>query len=234
MSKFLDNEVILSDDSVIKVSLKYQLQLGVSRGIIYEPKVDRYGIDVLLKIKGGEAKISIKSLYYLISDVILKKYLCTIQIDKIAWKLMTIIDLTSNIFIARLPINNCQGLLQLPLSKISRDHHFVYHLYRSKITPFKFMLKGVPTSCVDDQELITHLDRISDIFTEKLPIINENGEPFSQYFKFVRMTSSSSYSRYNSRYKSENFQEIDTAYPWGFVRIHNKSKPKRAKSRKSL
>lgn len=138
--------------------------------------------------------------------------------------LLSISNVTDKSFVARLLLKGCYGQVNMVLFGVSTEHHYIYHLYKDKISPFKFSMKGVPFCLLED---IDSVNKITDIFINRIPVnndISENGQ-----LKFVRL----SHSRTLSRYFQDSFKEIEVAYPWGFQVIskNRKKSPKQSKKK---
>nr|YP_009293651.1 hypothetical protein Rhodyp_055 [Rhodymenia pseudopalmata]AOM64333.1 hypothetical protein Rhodyp_055 [Rhodymenia pseudopalmata] len=162
-------------------------------------------MQLFIKLKGHSARVPLSSIYELISEIVLKKYICPIQIDRINWKLFTCTNVTSKDFFVRLPLYDCRGKLKMPLSKVSLDHNYASHLYHSTPATAKFILKGVPNACMSDPELNQRVDNLTSIFMDDLPLLHAEDKE-SSYFKFVKQSNRSSH-------EGMLFREIQVAYP---------------------
>nr|AXR86333.1 hypothetical protein [Gracilaria ferox] len=123
---------------------------------------------------------------------------------------MTVTNLTESYFVKRIPITNCYGHLDVPLSKVSMQDNFTYHLYHNNPIPFKFSLKGVPCDIVIDSSFEDKLNAISNIFVDNLPIVGLDNQ--DSYFQFVKKP-------YNKADigDSKNYISIESALASGFV-----------------
>ncbi|MGH0883559.1 hypothetical protein [Bacillus paranthracis] len=218
---FFKNNIEFKEDTILKVNFKYSLELSRKKVTKTDIEVDRYTMDLCFKVMGGNLTCNTDDLYNLFSEKIVRNYFSKIQISRIKWHVICITNITGKSFIARLPLRNCYGSINLPLSNISQDHYYVYHLYRNKITPFKFVVKRVLLSVDNVIDLTSNLDNLSNLFTRRIPV-NEDVNKKS-YLKYVKDSHKSGYSRYTSDF----FEEIQVAFPWGFqpiLRVRKRNK----------
>lgn len=228
MENFLSKEINLEEGTILKITLKYSIlsnNKSVPNSTIDR---ERFSIDLTYKVMQNQLTCTIDDIYNVIVSIILQNNICRIQISRIKWHLISINNLTTKNFIARLPLRSCTGLLEQPLSSISSNYNYTFHLYQKKATPFKFSIKGVPMRIEDDPELSNILSDIGKIFTGKIPV-NKNIEN-NGHLKYVKISNSKGY---KSRL-SDVFEEIEVAYPWGFqqMRTIKQEKPVKRKTNK--
>lgn len=205
----LSNQINIVRDSIIQVLLKYELRTSKSKRNL-NSNTNNFTLKLCLKLIGNNVTVPINSIYQLVYKIILEKYICPIQIKNIRWKFMTITNLSDPHLVVRLPIMSCCGHLDVPLSNISPKDNYTYHLYHKSLVPLKFSLKGIPINLVADSRFHDKLYAISNIFVEKLPIVGLESK--ESYFKFVKKNSN-----LDASFNSDNYKEIESSYPWGFV-----------------
>ena len=220
LNKMLD----LKPGNIIKVQLRYELYKGTKSQNPNPDDILRYRLEFFLKLKGSDTQLPISSLHHLIEQIILKKYICPVQIDRISWKFLILTHVDSKRILLRLPLFNCSGTIKLPLSKVPLDSSYIYHLYHNAQVPARFTIKGIPNIYATIEEFNKKLFYISSLFTQNLPLVHLDNKN-SSYFKFVKEIKSMELSE-------RHFVELDSAYPWGFITQSKKNrvnKPKRKK-----
>ena len=221
MQSYLDNTFTFTEGTVLKVSLKYNLErVNVTTSLkSYDVTNELYVMHLYLKVTGSDLTCSLEQLNYVISTGFIKEHFCKLQINRIKWLVILLVNATDNSFIARLPIKNCHGTINVPISKVSKYYNYTYHLYQNSTTPFKFTLKGVPIHIQQRSDMLPFIEALCNLFVMEIhvnPDISNNG-----YLKYVKPTLKNSITPNSGQY-----QEIKVAYPWGF-QIMNKNKKKR-------
>lgn len=205
-----NNTVIsLNKQDIIKVTLKYEIRYNKSSSMANK-RYKKDSIDLFFRIVDNDIVTTESNLLHIISEVILKTYLCSIQSFNTKWVLAIIKNVTKNTYITRCPLKDCYGNLES--HKAVTEARFTYHLYGRNISPFRFSFLGVLEQIEDDRELQEKSEEVTKIFTRKI-IVDQDNNNIGK-LKFIKKKAA----KKNYKNPSESFEEIDTAYPWGFVR----------------
>nr|AAC04728.1 ORF5 [Gracilaria robusta] len=215
MKSILASKINIAQGDIVQVALKYEL-ITSKKSRCFNRETNNYISKIFLKLQGLSIAIELKSIYILIKEIILEKYICPVQIKNIKWKFMTVTNLTESYLVKRIPIINCYGHLDIPISKVSMRDNFTYHLYHNSSIPFKFSVKGVPSNTVFDAKFEEKLNAISNIFVDNLPIVGLDTK--ESYFQFVKKPSNIA-----GIGNSDSYIIIESALASGFVTYTTKN-----------